>query len=82
VATLREQLEAQLEASRSSRPEFVTSADRLFRELQESGLAERALGVGDSAPDFTLPNQVLEPVRLTELLARGPVVLAFYRGHW
>jgi peroxiredoxin len=37
-----------------------------------------ALAVGSRALDFALPNQDLEPVRLSELLAAGPVVLAFF----
>src|SRR5687767_5512680 len=34
--------------------------------------------VGAKAPDFTLPNQDREPVKLSEQLAKGPVVLAFF----
>jgi peroxiredoxin Q/BCP len=34
--------------------------------------------VGDLAPDFTLPSQGGEPVKLHDLLERGPVVLYFY----
>lgn len=34
--------------------------------------------VGDSAPDFTLPNAAGEPVRLYNLLEAQPVVLYFY----
>ncbi|PRY33480.1 peroxiredoxin [Pseudosporangium ferrugineum] len=33
---------------------------------------------GDSAPDFSLPDQHGEQRRLSELLAAGPVVLFFY----
>ena len=33
---------------------------------------------GDPAPDFLLPDQFGKPVRLTELLRRGTVVLYFY----
>lgn len=44
--------------------------------------ANRALGVGDRAPDFALPGVDGEIVRLGDLLARGPVVLTFYRGAW
>ena len=42
----------------------------------------RALGVGEAAPDFTLPDIDGAPTRLSTLLARGPVVLTFYRGAW
>ena len=36
------------------------------------------LKVGDVAPDFSLPDHSGEPVRLRELLTRGPVLLYFY----
>lgn len=41
-----------------------------------------ALGVGDKAPDFTLPDATGATVRLADLLAEGPVVVNFYRGGW
>lgn len=34
------------------------------------------------APDFTLLDERGEPVRLAELLGRGPILLLFYRGDW
>jgi peroxiredoxin len=37
---------------------------------------------GDRAPDFVLENASGRMIRLDELLARGPVVLTFYRGAW
>lgn len=36
------------------------------------------LNIGDPAPDFTLPDQDGNPVRLAGLLARGPLILYFY----
>lgn len=36
------------------------------------------LKVGDQAPDFTLPDQDGNPVRLADCLADGPVLLYFY----
>jgi peroxiredoxin Q/BCP len=38
----------------------------------------RGVAVGDKAPDFTLPSQSGEPVRLYDRLGQGPVVLYFY----
>ena len=44
--------------------------------------SRRTVGVGHTAPDFTLPDQNGANVRLKELLKRGPVVLYFYpRDH-
>ena len=37
-----------------------------------------AAEVGTQAPDFTLPNQDREPVKLSEQTKSGPVVLAFF----
>ncbi|MDJ0797941.1 MAG: peroxiredoxin-like family protein [Calothrix sp. MO_167.B12] len=51
-------------------------------ELENSGITANSLGVGDSAPDFQLPDAVGNIVQLQELLAKGPVVLTFYRGGW
>jgi thioredoxin-dependent peroxiredoxin len=39
---------------------------------------KRSVEVGDPAPDFTLPSQTGEQVRLSEVWGRGPVVLYFY----
>jgi len=40
------------------------------------------IAVGDTAPDVRLPasDGVIRSLSLT--LREGPVVLAFYRGHW
>ena len=50
--------------------------------LEQAGVVERALKIGDHAPDFTLPDQAGKSVSLQDLLARGPVVLTFFRGGW
>lgn len=44
--------------------------------------AEKALKEGDQAPDFTLPDAHGNPVTLSDLLRKGPVVITFYRGIW
>ncbi len=41
-------------------------------------LGATALKVGDKAPDFTLPDTHGIPVKLSRLLEKGPVILAFY----
>lgn len=50
--------------------------------LEASGIANQALAVGDTAPDFELPDATGKRVRLGELLEQGPVVINFYRGEW
>jgi peroxiredoxin len=53
-----------------------------IEELRASFVREKAIGVGDQAPDFTLPDAQGKPVALAKLLQRGPVVVTFYRGGW
>lgn len=53
-----------------------------FEKLAASQTAENALAVGDTVPDFTLPNVSGDPVSLHDMLDKGPVVLNFYRGGW
>lgn len=56
--------------------------DRSIEALIESHVLDKSLKAGQTAPDFTLPNQNGTPVRLYDLLESGPVVLTFYRGGW
>jgi peroxiredoxin len=53
-----------------------------FRQLQKSGILNRALGVGDRAIDVELPSANGVNMRLSELWAVGPVVVVYYRGNW
>jgi len=60
----------------------VAVMEKATQELVRSGIAERARKIGDQAPGFSLPNSNGEMVQLSDLLARGPVVITFYRGEW
>lgn len=55
---------------------------RATQELVDAGLAAKALGVGAQAPAFTLPNAAGDHIASADLLAKGPLVLTFYRGVW
>jgi hypothetical protein len=77
--SLKKQL-AEFDASRKRPPEIVAIVRRGIDYARESGAA--GLRVGERAPDFILPNQRGETVRLSDRLSRGPVVLSFYRGVW
>lgn len=55
---------------------------RAIEELRASGKAEDALGVGDTAPSFSLPDTEGNTVSSDELLREGPLVVTFYRGVW
>jgi peroxiredoxin len=50
--------------------------------LEEEGIGNQALKVGDTAIDFTLSNAVGNKVHLYKLVENGPVVIIWYRGGW
>ncbi|KAF2393596.1 peroxiredoxin-like family protein [Pseudomonas frederiksbergensis] len=56
--------------------------ERATAELIASGAASKAMKVGDKAPLFTLKDPDGNPVSSADLLAKGPLVLTFYRGVW
>jgi hypothetical protein len=74
------ELKTRLEGKRA--PEQVALMHRAVDELRASNAAARALKAGDRAPEFTLPNAEQRAVSSRELLARGPLVVTFYRGRW
>ncbi|HAA76340.1 TPA: hypothetical protein DCE37_14585 [Candidatus Latescibacteria bacterium] len=55
-----------------------SSIDDLFR----SGIVERELKVGDSAPRFELVNHTGETISSEACLDSEPIVVSFYRGGW
>ncbi len=63
-------------------PEMIGIIHRATEELGKSGIADRAINVGDRAPDFSLPNAEGNSVSSKDLLTKGPLVVTFYRGVW
>lgn len=81
--TLTHELDVRREKFRGKAdPERLKAIDASIQQVAASGLAEKALKPGAAAPNFQLPNAVGTPVHLSDLLAHGPVVVTFYRGHW
>ena len=81
--TLTEQLHAIKEKSKERIPaEARQVMERAIDDQRKSGALDRVVKVGQRAPDFTLPNASGKSVALADLLARGPVVLSFFRGRW
>lgn len=60
----------------------IAAMEKATADLVATGQAERALKAGDRAPDFTLPGPDGKDVASHDLLARGPLVITFYRGVW
>ena len=55
---------------------------RLVAFIDSIGQLERRLQPGAMAPDFLLPGQDGQLVRLTDLIRTGPLALVFIRGMW
>ena len=82
--TLQEKLDAfkaDFETNQAP-PAAVEAFHRSTRELIDKGYAEHALKAGEMAPEFTLTDSDGNKVSSRELLAKGPLVLTFYRGVW
>ena len=70
--------------------EFVTrvpeSKQAVMRQATESlnasGILDGTIKLGDILPAFSLPNQDGETVTSEALLAKGPLVISFFRGVW
>jgi peroxiredoxin len=62
--------------------EVLDAMHRATAELIESGQAQRAKKAGDVAPEFTLNDSDGKPVSSRERLAKGRLVVSFYRGVW
>lgn len=81
--SLEAQLKERRDASRTRLPaETVEVMDKATAQLATAKLAFPALGVGDKAPEFNLPNAIGKYVSLGDLLSKGPAVISFYRGGW
>lgn len=83
MATLKEeitQLRQSVDASLSE--DIRKKIKRAIQRVEESGITESATGVGDRFPSFSLPNAGGEAMNSEDFLARGPLVVCFYRGGW
>lgn len=82
MTTARPSLADGLAEVAAATPAAVAAAfDDANLQLAASGSAA-GLQLGDDAPRFVLPDQLGRALSLEEQLARGPVVLVFYRGDW
>jgi peroxiredoxin len=83
MGTLKDEIDAYNAAKQEKVPaEILATMAEATEELKRSGIEDRALKTGDTMPDFELPNQHGERRRLSDYLAKSPVVLNIYRGGW
>lgn len=80
--TALDTLKDRLRALYAQRPDWYRALlDELAARLAATA-CRMALGPGDAMPDFVLPTAAGDLVLSDELLARGPLVLIFFRGGW
>lgn len=74
------------EVRQASATKFTEEKKKIYADgissVQNSGVLDSALKVGDKAHNFTLKNALNESVSLYNELKNGPVVLTWYRGGW
>jgi peroxiredoxin len=63
-------------------PRAVVAFQEFHKEMAGAGKLEAVLKPGDRLPSFTLLNAQEQERSVEEFLARGPVVIVFFRGRW
>ena len=82
-APVRKELDEFREKQSKTAPaERLRIYEQGIEEVRKGGVVEKALKVGDRAPDFELMNASGKAVKLSSLIERGPVVITWYRGGW
>jgi len=80
--SMSERLDAFADATRQLSPSTSAIVDRLVNRLREHNAGEDAPKPGDEMPPFLLPDENGRLIGLKDLLAKGPAVVTFHRGHW
>lgn len=81
-APLSERLSAFSAYERQADPLWSAAYDELTSRLAAAKSGSAAPDVGDQMPLFALPDARGGIHRLDDMLANGPVVVSFNRGHW
>jgi peroxiredoxin len=81
--TLSQQLEEYIAGWKQRVPADRQAAmERHIAHLAETGIGKNARQVGDQAPEIILPDVHGKAFDVATLLAKGPVIVNFYRGGW
>jgi peroxiredoxin len=80
--SMAERLDVFADAVRTLHPSTAAIVDRLVARLRQHEAGEDAPKPGDVMPTFVLPDETGRLVGLKDLLAQGPAVVTFHRGHW
>ena len=82
--SLQDQLDRITQNTRALvQPERLAVSEKATEDLFNTGIEDRIMRAGAQAPAFTLEDALThKPVRSTDLLALGPLVINFFRGRW
>ena len=80
--SMAERLDVFADAVRTLHPSTAAIVDRLVARLRQHEAGEDAPKPGDVMPTFVLPDETGRLMSLKDLLAQGPAVVTFHRGHW
>jgi peroxiredoxin len=61
---------------------FAVAYQNLITQIQKASAGGTAPAVGEPLPPFLLPDHTGHLVDLDDLVANGPLVVSFNRGHW
>lgn len=74
---------AKLNADLANLPSEVKETfRRSIEDLSAMDLIEKSIEAGDKFPDFSLLDTENKRIELGELLIKGKVMVAFFRGGW
>jgi peroxiredoxin len=79
---INERLETYAATLRTMNRGASEAIDHLVDRLKGAGAGSNAPKVAEPMPPFLLPDDSANLVSLEGLLAKGPVAIAFHRGHW
>lgn len=79
---LAQRLRIVAERVRELSPQFAQAVDAFVGRLVGAEAGGQAPQCGETLPRFVLPDQNGKLVALDALLEKGPVIIAFLRGHW
>ncbi len=81
-APLHERMAAFSAAVRTFGLPFAEAYDDLVARIRSGDAGSTAPQVGDRMPSFLLPDDTGRLLDLQDLIADGPAVISFNRGHW
>ena len=62
--------------------EVLEAFGKSIEDLKTKNIEEKSIKLGAIMPDFSLPNAKNEIIHSKEILKKGKMIIAFYRGSW